>query len=528
MVSGPKRASDRASADAQTFQVEVTDSRRAMAYLVAPGSDDYIRIMAVLESSVTELTPAEIAVLVSADGPAMSDVVVQARLDKLKDWTAAAGRSDPSRIRRHADILARNWRWTATPAGRQVQRFYTSVLAATPTMREIPLSSLARIVESVEQLATAMALPRRDNKRIAELISLLFTAHDDLDASLVGAEDSLAGLADRFDLDRDATAELKGLLVDYATHVAGELERGAHRAYDALSRFLRPFFDDLAGIAVAESQARALIERGALTASKGGRVADWEGLAAWCDPHTGRSSRFAMRLVRALPGMHANLRRLHSSAGYASGRPRALLLAKACLDPRYGTAILRAATGDHSWRKLYGEADDLDLPSSPAWRGGPLVELPDLLRATGRTGARGRAPAARDDGAARTAVQAARERRMAEHTAAIKEILAAEPGRPLSAQAAQVALAALMTAVRTGPTPGAGDRRTGTRDGLSCTLFHTGAGTGALVAPTWRVLLPERIPVFHLPGLWALAPEPTVLDPAQRAVAILRQVPGAA
>ncbi len=85
-----------------------------------------------------------------------------------------------------------------------------------------------------------------------------------------------------------------------------------------------------------------------------------------------------------------------------------------------------------------------------------------------------------------------------------------------------------MTAVRTGPTPGAGDRRTGTRDGLSCTLFHTDAGTGALVAPTWRVLLPERIPVFHLPGVWALPPEPTVLDSARRAVAILRQVPGAA
>jgi hypothetical protein len=85
-----------------------------------------------------------------------------------------------------------------------------------------------------------------------------------------------------------------------------------------------------------------------------------------------------------------------------------------------------------------------------------------------------------------------------------------------------------MTAVRAGPTPGAGDRRTGTRDGLSCTLFHTGARTGALAAPTWRVLLPGRIPVFHLPGQWALAPEPTTLDPARRAVAILRQVPGAA
>ena len=95
---------------------------------------------------------------------------------------------------------------------------------------------------------------------------------------------------------------------------------------------LRPHFATLAEIAVGESQARALIERGALTASKGGRVADWEGLTAWCDPHSGRSSRFALRLVRALPGMHANLRRLHSSASYATGRVRAVSAAV-----RYGT-----------------------------------------------------------------------------------------------------------------------------------------------------------------------------------------------
>lgn len=242
MAHRPNRADgpddDEAQVDASVFEVGVTDSRRAMAYLVAPGSDDYIRIMAVLESSVTDLTPAEIAALVSTAGPPISDGLVQTRLDKLKDWTAATGRSDPSRIRRHADILARNWRWTATPAGRQVHRFYTSVLAGTPTMREIPLPSLARIVDSVERLAPALNLPQRDDALIAELIGRLFTGHDDLDTALVGAEDSLAGLADRFDLDRDATAELKGLLVDYATHVAGELERGTHRAFDVLHRWL--------------------------------------------------------------------------------------------------------------------------------------------------------------------------------------------------------------------------------------------------------------------------------------------------
>ncbi|GIM90073.1 hypothetical protein Ato02nite_018660 [Paractinoplanes toevensis] len=156
------------------------------------------------------------------------------------------------------------------------------------------------------------------------------------------------------------------------------------------------------------------------------------------------------------------------------------------------------------------------------------MDLPELLRTTGRTGARGRAPAARDDASARAAVQAARELRRAQHAAAIEEILAGEPGGQLSPGAAQVALAALMTAVRAGLVPGTTDRRTGVRDGLSCTLFHVGEGAGVLVAPTWRVLLPGRVLVFHLPGRWATSPRPTRRDPAARAVMFLQPVSEAA
>jgi hypothetical protein len=75
----------------------------------------------VLESSVTDPTPAKIALLVP--GPAMPEPAARARLDRLKDRAAAAGRADPSRIRRHADILVRNWRWTTNPVGRQMRRF---------------------------------------------------------------------------------------------------------------------------------------------------------------------------------------------------------------------------------------------------------------------------------------------------------------------------------------------------------------------------------------------------------------------
>ena len=482
------------------FAVAVSDARRATAYLIAPEADEYIAVMTVLESSVSELTPVEVAAAVQASGISLDQRVVEKRLDQLRDWTAVSARTDASRILRHADLLARNWRYTATPVGRQVHRFYRQYLDGTPAIREIPLPSLARIVTALTWLAQNPSAARED---VAEHVGQLFTSHDDLDGALVGAEDALAGLADRFDLNTDATGELKEMLVNYATRVAAELERGASQAGRAL-RTLTPRFAEFAESAVAGSEARALIERGALSASRGGRVDDWQGMAAWFDPDTGRAAQFALRLVRALPGMHANLRRLHTSAGTATSRTRSLSLARACRDEHFGTAILLAALGDHPWRKLHGAADDDDLTRNPAWRAGPDIAVPALLRATGRSGPRGRAAAARDDADARAHVARERQRRRAEHAAALREILAAPRGAPLSERAAHVAFAALMAAVRSSAS---NDRRTAIRDGLACTLWHVGNGeTGMLLAPTWRVWLPGRLPVFHLPGAVASRP----------------------
>ena len=60
------------------------------------------------------------------------------------------------------------------------------------------------MVEAIETLAS----PATDVS-VPELIGRLFVNLDDLDSALVGAEDSLAGLVDRFDLNDDSTAELK-------------------------------------------------------------------------------------------------------------------------------------------------------------------------------------------------------------------------------------------------------------------------------------------------------------------------------
>lgn len=466
-----------------------TDSRTVLGYLLAPEADDYIALMDVLEASVAELSPAEVA---QASRRPIAVDVVETRLEKLRSWGAAHATTDTSRILRHSDLLARNWLYTATAVGRQVHRFYRTMLAGIPVVREIPLAGLNRVVRALESLRDGSAAD------VAETISVVFVNHDDLDGGLVGAEDALAGLADRYDLDDAATAELRSLLVDYATRVAVELGDGAVLAAHHLA-VLRPRFAELASAAVRASDAASLIERGALIASRGGRVPDWEGLAAWFDPVSGRSERFTTRLVRALPGMHANVRRLHTSAGAATSRTRALRLAAACGRPEVGTAIALAALGDHPWRKFYGEADDDDLTRTPSWAAGPPAPVPELLVLTGKGGsARGRIPAARDDADARAAVEENRRRRQAEYAAAVVEVLSTAPGGRMSARAADVALTVLLAAARRSAVAGT---RTATRDGLACTISDTSAADiAAISGPAWSIWTPARSVLFHRDG----------------------------
>lgn len=536
---------DLSAQEAESIVIGATDARRVVAYLLAQFTDEYIAIMGVVDASVTDLSPADVAHELRQGGQPMDPRTIDARLEKLRHWGAVTARHDASHATRYTDLVARNWRYSATAIGRQTQRFFVTTLADVQVIREIPLPALQRVVESLRELVTLVApFPQMDrtdrSSVIAGHIGTLFAAHEDLDNALVGAEDKLAGMADRFDLDDSTTSELKGMLVDYATHVAAELEDGAAKAHKALLA-LMPATHLLVDAVVGSSDARGLIERGALVASRGGRDADWVGLAKWLDPATGRAARFAMRLVRALPSMHANLRRLHTGAGIASTRVRALAFARACMDPDYGSAIWAAAVGDHSWRKLAGVADDEEATrGSTPWREGPGVELPEMLRTSGRSGSRGQAAASRDDSAAKLAIAARRQERVILHAIALREVLGCAPAAPLGEAAARVALAAIAAACRGTRHSATAGRpvvvRTGVKDGLACTLVYVSDGAtagsitaGVVRAPTWKVILPGRVPLFHAPGTAATIPlGMRVLDDPDAAQVAVQMVRGVA
>ncbi|MGY3064575.1 hypothetical protein ACVWZD_008897 [Streptomyces sp. TE3672] len=186
------------------------------------------------------------------------------------------------------------WRYTATAQGRRVQRLWSLLASEGVVQREIPLDGLARIREAL----TALRETEASLEVLAKLAGQVFVEHDQLDASLVGQADMLAQLADRFDLGPDATAELKQLIVEYATHVVAHLNREVAAVHAQLSG-LRPRFGELAAACGARSRAGALVARGVLAPSRGTQEQDWD-IAGLVRPGVGQGGA-----VRAAVGAGA-------------------------------------------------------------------------------------------------------------------------------------------------------------------------------------------------------------------------------
>ena len=80
--------------DSDLVDIRESDSRGVVSYLVVRESDQYVAIMDVLESSVTDLTPREIVAALQAAGTLLDERVVEERLKKLRKWGAVSPRTD--------------------------------------------------------------------------------------------------------------------------------------------------------------------------------------------------------------------------------------------------------------------------------------------------------------------------------------------------------------------------------------------------------------------------------------------------
>ncbi|MGW3387348.1 DUF2397 family protein [Streptomyces cinereoruber] len=465
---------------------EAQDPTRALGYTVSRVRQEHAAIMGVLDQAVDHLTPAEITVELAARGVTLQPGIVAQRLKALQETFLAVSGQPDNEIERWQELNGARWRYTATAHGRQVQRLWSVLSAEGLVQREVALDGLARIRDALTALQGEDVAPQE----VAKLAGQVFVEHDQLDASLVGQTDMLARLADRFDLDAQGTGELKQLIVEYATHVVVHLDREVVAVHGLLTG-LRPRFAVLAAGCGAQSRAGALVARGVLAPSRGAQRGDWEQLLSWFAPASGRAWRFGQQLVRAIPMMHANLRRQQSVVGPGTLRAKALSLAAACRDTERGEAVFRASVADRPWVKLHTCAEGED-GRVVAWHEGPRVPALAMLRTSGQSSPRGPAAPRRERGEAAREVARERERVEAERRAAAAEVLAGV--FPLTDRACRLALRAVMAAARGTE---AGGVRVGHWDGVSCTLTAARGVVGRVEGVAWSVLVPGRQVAFH-------------------------------
>ncbi|MFG2489393.1 DUF2397 family protein [Streptomyces virginiae] len=467
-------------------KLRAQDPSRVFGYVVSTVREQYVMIMGVLEQAVDHLTPSEISAQLAERGTDLHPGVVAQRLRALQDTFLAVSGQPDNEIERWQELNGARWRYAATAQGRRVQRLWTLLASEGVVQREIPLDGLARMRDALAGLLGTGVGP----EATAKLAGQIFVEHDQLDASLVGQADMLAGLADRFDLDSQDTAELKQLIVAYATHVVVHLDREVVAIHGQLLR-LCPRFAELAVACGAQSSAGALIARGVLAPARGAQRQDWEQLLSWFAPATGRAARFGLQLVRAIPMMHANLRRQQSAAGPGTLRAKAMSLAAGCRDPRLGEAVFRASLADRPWVKLHtcAEGENGQIVS---WHEGPRVPALAMLRASGQSGPRGTVSPRRERGEAAREVALERELREAEQRLAVAEVLSGVV--PLSDRACRVALRAVMAAARGADVDGT---RTGRAGGVGCTLTADEGVLGRVEGVSWSVLVPGRQVAFR-------------------------------
>ncbi|MEU0309128.1 DUF2397 family protein [Streptomyces cyaneofuscatus] len=462
------------------------DPTRALGYTVSRARHEYAAIMGVLDQAVDHLTPAEIAVELAARGATLHPGVVAQRLKKLQETFLAVSGQPDNEIERWQELSGARWRYTATAQGRQVQRLWAVLSAEGVVQREVALDGLARIRDALTALQEEGTAP----EEVAKLAGQVFVEHDQLDASLVGQTDMLARLADRFDLGAEGTGELKQLIVEYATHVVVHLDREVVAVHGLLMG-LRPRFAALAAGCGAQSRAGALVARGVLAPSRGAQRGDWDQLLSWFAPASGRAWRFGQQLVRAIPMMHANLRRQQSVVGPGTLRAKALSLAAACRDGQRGEAVFRASVADRPWAKLHTCAEG-EGGAVVSWHEGPRVPALAMLRASGQSSPRGQVAPRREREEAAREVAQERERVEAEKRAAAAEVLAGV--FPLTDRACRLALRAVMAAARGVE---AGGARVGHWEGVGCTLTAVRGVVGRVDGVAWSVLVPGRQVAFH-------------------------------
>lgn len=374
-------------------------------------SDEYRAILGVFAGTFfAELTPADVAARLTADGTDLPVDAVAQRLESLRGWGNLEVSASVGAVSTVADYYRRRNRYLITRVGQEVHELVEGVLAQVDEVRDVSLGRLDALAAALEALL-GLDAATADPARLADAVRAVFDPHRAFAGEITQFFAAINQWQSRFDLDETEFAFFSEVLVGYVGERLEALERKARPLAALLDQLWPrvPMLVERARDGLAARVADAGITGVRVRAGHGSTVADWEHLAVWFRHRPGAPSRVATLgrdAVNAVRTLTQNLTRLsRTGLGASSRRADYLRLATFldAADPGDAPALAAAAFGLFGCRHLGVEAgDDADpVPTTTSWWDAPRAPVPVSLRERGDTTNRGRAAAVLDRSAQR-------------------------------------------------------------------------------------------------------------------------------
>jgi uncharacterized protein (TIGR02677 family) len=379
------------------------DRQRLQAYRYVTGEEaaSYLAVMRVFTGStsglLSDLSASEVAAALEEAGAPLDVDSVEARLGYLVDHGNLVRSPREAEARSIREYLTTRARYQLTPLGEQAHRHVEELLGSAGRVREVSTEVLPVLLRGLEVLAA-------DPRAGAGEVTALFAVFERLVTSTRDFYARLGEVLARAEVDREALAAYREVLLDYLQRFVDEVRRYEPLVVEALARV-----DVDAVLAAAAADGPHLVDEAGQAALRatGLQRGDWSSLAAWFRGSSGRRSDAAevrALATRAMGTLLGGLRRAVASTGAeASRRGDLLRLARLfdAADDDTAHRVWGAAFGLYPSRHLSALPEVDDVPATTSWWDAPPAQVPLSLREHGDRTIRGRGGRREDFGAQR-------------------------------------------------------------------------------------------------------------------------------
>lgn len=398
-------------------------SRDLFRYLVAEEADDYVAVMDCFSDLLlAELSAADIASTLAANGTPLHADVVETRCRKLVHWGNLATSGRDAGGGAVADYVRARARYRTTVPGARVHREAGAVVASRDGAREVARESLGRIADALVHIDDLVGDSGTvaDPDALAGHVTGVFAHHRVFTDSIADFYTYLGGVLARLDLSDDEYTEFKLLLLEYLDVVTSDVAKHAP-VVAARLRDLLPRLD----LVLDALPTTGLPDPAGVVRSPGRSRSDWDELAEWFDEDSG-PRRLRDAAAHALSRLLIHTRRLAAATPGFSHRADLLRLAGwfAESSDEQAHRLFAATFGAYPSRHLLLGPDEPDPrvgPGTSWWEADP-VPIPASLRERGDRSPRGRTARIPDPASDRTRADALAARESRERAAAVTEL----------------------------------------------------------------------------------------------------------